>query len=294
MQLITWNTQRCCGLDGSVDPGRIVQTLHALGDSDVVCLQEIAINFTDLQGAPQDQVAQLQALLPGWQLFFGAAVDMWGSRGRQQFGNLIATRLPVLQVQHYPLPYPGDVGVRSMPRMATVVTVQDPRLGPVQVITTHLEFYSKRQRMTQARYLRRLLFEGLSQYYAPALAGEEGSPYQKKPYAYHAVLCGDFNFDAQEPEYSVMASAAAVIECLEAGWPEQVVGTRWNDAWRLLSPDQNQPATFKLNDRRFGPEPVACDFVWVSDGLRSHVQSFEVDGLTQASDHQPVRVVIGH
>lgn len=293
MQLITWNTQWCCGLDGVVDPARIVQGVRALGECDVLCLQEIAVNYPQLQGAPQNQVQQLQALLPGWQLFFGAAVDEFTAQGRQQFGNLIATRLPVLQVQHYPLPYPADLEVRSMPRMCTTVTVQDPQLGPVRVMTTHLEFYSKRQRMAQARFLRRLHFEALSQVYAPAEQAQDGSPFQHKAHTPHAVLCGDFNLEACEPEYSVLASEASVIECLEAGWPEQVVGTSWHDAWRVLHPEQAQPHTFKVFERRYGPQPVACDFVWVSESLRSHVRSFDIDSQTKASDHQPVRVVMG-
>ena len=104
MRLVTWNTQWCCGLDGVVSPERIVQTITAMGDNDVVCLQEIAVNYAQLQGGPEDQLVQLQALLPGWTLVFGAAVQEWTAAGHQQFGNVIATRLPLLQVQHYPLP----------------------------------------------------------------------------------------------------------------------------------------------------------------------------------------------
>ena len=293
MQLMTWNTQWCCGLDGEVDPARIVQVIQEMGGCDVLCLQEIAVNYPQLQGSPQNQVEQLQALLPGWLLFFGAAVDEFSSQGHQQFGNLIATRLPVLQVQHYPLPYPADMDVRSMPRMCTVVTVQDPELGAVRVMTTHLEYYSKRQRMAQAHALRRLNFEALSQVYAPGEQVHDGSPFQSKVHTPHAVLCGDFNLEATEHEYGVLASDASVIECLEAGWPEQVVGSSWSDAWRVLHPQQAQPHTFKVFDRRYGPEPVACDFVWVSDSLRSHVRSFTVNGDTKVSDHQPVRVVLG-
>lgn len=293
MHLVTWNTQWCCGLDGEVRPERIVQTVQAMGECDVLCLQEIAINYPQLRGGAAHQVQQFQALLPGWSVFFGAAVHEWTEAGEQQFGNLIATRLPVLQVQHYPLPYPGDQHVRTMQRMCTLVTVQDPLLGPVRVMTTHLEYYSKRQRMAQARYLRRMHFEALSQVFAPPPPADDGSPFQRKPRTEHAVLCGDFNFESHELEYAALSSPAAVIECLEAGWPEGVVGAAWNDAWRVLRTHEPQPDTFRLFDRQFGPEPGACDFVWVSDSLYDKVRSFEVNQQTQASDHQPVRVVLG-
>ena len=149
MQLVTWNTQWCCGLDGVVSPQRIVEHARALADFDVLCLQEIAVHYPALAGnAGHDQVALLRDLLPGYQVFFGAAVDEWTPDGqRQRFGNLIATRLPVLQLQHHPLPYPADASVPSMPRMCTVATVRDPALGAVRVMTSHLEFYSNCQRM---------------------------------------------------------------------------------------------------------------------------------------------------
>ena len=51
-----------------------------------------------------------------------------------------------------------------------------------------------------------------------------------------------------------------------------------------------QAPTFRLFDRRYGPEPVACDFVFVSDGLVPRVRDVHVDLHTQASDHQPVLV----
>ena len=51
--------------------------------------------------------------------------------------------------------------------------------------------------------------------------------------------------------------------------------------------------TFRLFDRTFGPDPMACDFVFVSAGLASRVRRVEVDLQTRASDHQPVLVEFG-
>ena len=45
---------------------RIVAQARAMADFDVLCLQEIASGFDGLSGAPGDQPAQLQALLPGF------------------------------------------------------------------------------------------------------------------------------------------------------------------------------------------------------------------------------------
>ena len=280
MQLITWNTQWCCGLDGVVSPARIVQRARELADFDVLCLQEIAANYPRLAGdAGHDQPALLQQLLPGYQLFFGAAVDEFEGGQRRRFGNLVATRLPVALVQHHPLPWPADAGVRSMPRMCTEVTVRDPHLGPVRIMTTHLEYYSKPQRMAQAQALRALHQAACARAASPPEASTDGSPFQGKLHTAQAILCGDFNLEAHEPEYAALT---------QDGSP----GRLW-DAWRLLRGEVPHAPTFRLYDRTYGPDPVACDFVFVSDELKSHVRTVAVDAATRASDHQPVLLSLG-
>jgi endonuclease/exonuclease/phosphatase family metal-dependent hydrolase len=292
VKLVTWNTQWCCGNDGVTSPRRIVDGARALADFDVLCLQEISINYPRLQGNPgHDQVAILQELLPGFQVFFGAAVDEFEGGERRQFGNLIATRLPVAQVRHHPLPYPADGGIRSMPRMCTVVTVVDPQLGPVRVMTTHLEYYSKPQRMAQARALRALHMEACAQAAMPPEHSADGSPFQSKVHTANAILCGDFNLEPAEPEYAAIqepfgppAPTGPGDSAINSG------AARLWDSWRLLHGEQPHQPTFRLYDRRYGPEPVACDFVFVSDGLKQKVKSLRIDSDTQASDHQPVAI----
>ena len=69
MKIITWNTQWCRGIDGRVDPARIVAEAKRLADFDVLCLQEIADNFPDprLGGSKgEDQFAAIASLLPGY------------------------------------------------------------------------------------------------------------------------------------------------------------------------------------------------------------------------------------
>lgn len=279
MNLISWNTQWCRGLDGTVSPRRIVDGARAMANFDVLCLQEIAQGFDDMPGAPRDQPAQLQALLPDYRLFFGAAVDEFGADGkRRRFGNLIATRLPVAMVQHHLLPWPADANVSSMPRMCTVVTLRDARIGTIRVMTTHLEFYSKAQRLAQAQALRALHIEACERAATPPQQGDPASPFAAKPHTPHAILCGDFNFERSDPEYE------AIGQPFGAG--------RLHDAWPLLRGDQSPSPTFHLFDRTYNPEPVACDYVFVSDALAPQLQRIAVDGQTRASDHQPVLVTL--
>ena len=277
MKLVTWNTQWCCGLDGVVSPQRIVEHARALVDFDLLCLQEVSQGFDGLPGAPGDQPSQLAALLPGFQCFFGAAADEFAPDGRRQrFGNLVATRLPVARVQHHPLPWPADPSVESMPRMCTVVTVVSPQLGPLRVMTTHLEYYSAPQRLAQARALRALHDEACALAAAPPKVLDDGSAFQPKVHTPQAVLCGDFNAEASD----------AAVAAITAGQGADAL----RDAWPLVHGEQPHAPTFRLFDHTYGDMPVTYDFVFVSAGLAPRVRRIEVDGRTRASDHQPVVV----
>jgi endonuclease/exonuclease/phosphatase family metal-dependent hydrolase len=279
MQLITWNTQWCRGLDGVVDPQRILRTARALADFDVLCLQEIASGFDAMPGQPGDQPAQIAAGLPGFQVFFGASVHDLAPDGRvQRFGNLVATRLPVVHVQHHPLPWPADPATSSMPRMCTVVTLQAPGIGPVRVMTTHLEYRSATQRSAQASALRSLHAEACAQAAArPVAVPGDPSPTRARVHTPEAILCGDFNATPASPELAPIGAG-----------PD---GLR--DAWPLVHGQTPHAPTFGLEDRSYVPAPVAFDIVFVSPGLAGRVQRVEVDLATRASDHQPVLLALG-
>lgn len=282
MKLITWNVQWFCGIDDTVDMDRVVAHARAMADFDVLCLQEVAVHYPQLTGdAGFDQVARLRELLPEYEIVFGAAVTELGRQGqRQQFGNLIATRLPIAQTQSYPLPYPPDLGKRSMPRICTTATVLS-ELGPIRVMTTHLEFYSRLQRMAQAKALVDLHRQACGHVVDPPLDDESGSPFQNKAHTTQAILCGDFNFETSDAEYGVIQEPAPVgISSLADAWP-LAHGTRPHDP------------TFRLFDARYGPEPICCDFVFVSGNLQRQLRGVTVDGTTQVSDHQPVLLELG-
>ncbi len=185
----------------------------------MLCLQEIAQGCDALGGAPGDQPAQLQALLSGFALFFGAAVDGFSADGqRQRFGNQIATRVPVAQVQHHALPWPGEAAVNSMPRMCSVVTVQDPALGALRIMTTHLEYCCAAQRLAQARALHALHAEACERAAAPPLPGEPGTPFQPMTHTAQAILCGDFNCGVDSPAYALLQQGTGAARLHDA-WP---------------------------------------------------------------------------
>lgn len=285
MKIITWNVQWFCGLDGVIDIARVIKDARDMADFDLICMQEVAINYPRLDGdASHNQPEILKSLLPGFDVFFGAAVDESSPDGksRQRFGNLIATRLPVPQVRHHALPYPADAtpgGVRSMPRMCTSATVMTP-FGPVRFMTTHLEFYSAPMRLAQAQDLLRLHREGCAHAATPPLIDDSGSAFQSKPHTAHCIMTGDFNFETDSPEYALLNAPQGSANALR-------------DAWTLACPETPHAPTFRLHDRRYGPVPIACDFMFVSDTLASLVKRMEVNPDTRVSDHQPVLLELG-
>jgi len=280
MKLITWNVQWCRGVDGAVDPGRIVSEARRLADFDVLCLQEIADNYPDprLAGSDgDDQFARLAQLLPGFTAVPGVAVDQPGGDGRRRrFGNMILSRLPVRQVYRHLLPYPCDPGVPGMPRIA-VEAVVGTDTGDVRVITTHLEYYSARQRMAQADALRAIYAEGHAYARDARLTMSDGGPFQTFVRPRATVITGDCNFEPDSDEYRRM------LEPFADETPPLV------DAWAAANPAKPHPATFKIHEKKTPTEPeLHCDFIFIGNELRDRIRDVRVDRATQASDHQPV------
>jgi endonuclease/exonuclease/phosphatase family metal-dependent hydrolase len=278
MKILTWNVQWFKGLDGVVDIERVLHKAREIADVDVLCMQEISVNYNALTGeTPADQVARVRALLPGYEVFFGPAIDELSSCGtyRQQFGNLIASRLPVRLVEHILLPDPTSEGIKNTPsmrRVCVVCTVEAP-WGPVRVMTSHLEYYNAPARLAQVSALREIHLHACARAARPPEIIPD-SPYQRKPYSMDAVLCGDFNFELDSVEHSVM---------IQPGLSGSLL-----NAWSALDASKPYPATFRIFDRTYGPEPVGCDFFFVSPSMAKRVQSLTVDQQTQVSDHQPV------
>ena len=303
MKIVTYNVQWFKGLDNVVDIARVINVAREMADFDAICMQEVAVNYTALTGTSQpNQPAIVKQLLPGFEVFFSPAIDELSPCGtmRQQFGNLIATRLPVRQVQHTPLPYPNPPVAQptpSMQRIALTCTVQAP-WGPVRLITSHLEYYNQVMRHAQTRTLRDLHLQGCALAAQPSKT-EQGTPYQPKPLTTDTIICGDFNFEPDSEEYATMIQTGdgemgtkppGVAQAGVAHTGAAQTETRCNlvNSFDVLHPGIAYPSTFRVFDRTYGPEPVGCDFFFVSDSLAHRVKGFAVNQVTQASDHQPV------
>ena len=282
MKLLQWNIQWCRGMDGVVDPTRIARFAKLFADPDVACFQEVAINFPALEGSSgEDQVEMLKAQFPGYTAIFGAGVEVPdGAGGRRQFGNLILSRIPVRQVFRHALPWPAESNTPSMPRVAVEAVVESD-VGLVRVITTHLEYYSARQRMAQVERLRELHVEACGHARAKSSTQYRSGPFEPFERPVAAILTGDFNMKADEP------ACVKLREPFEGNVPGLV------DAWAHAHPGEKHPPTFCLFGKEYAKEPYCCDFVFVTENLAPRLKSVRVDVQTQDSDHQPVAIELG-
>ncbi|MDA1117321.1 MAG: endonuclease/exonuclease/phosphatase family protein [Proteobacteria bacterium] len=272
MTLLQWNIQWCRGIDGRVDPERIARVARDLADPDVLCLQEVAVNFATLEGSSgEDQVALLREQFPGYQVFFAFGVDVPDDAGgRRRFGNVILSRLPVRQVFRHSMPWPPEDEAPSMPRVALEAVIDAP-WGPLRVTTTHLEYYSGVQRTGQVQRLLEIDAEARAHARARPSQRYTSGPFQPLARPHAGILTGDFNM---RPDDALVAR----------------LGTSLVDVWRLRHSAQPHPPTFCLHGDEHGKEPYCCDFVFVTPDLAPRIASVRVDADTQASDHQPVIV----
>jgi endonuclease/exonuclease/phosphatase family metal-dependent hydrolase len=265
--IVTWNIQNGKGCDGVIDLSRIARVIKTMGEADVICLQEIARNDPAFAGGA-DQAAELQARLPGYTTIFGPAL----SRNERQYGNLILSRLPVLQVFNHLLPHPAEGGIKHMQRQAIEAVVQT-RSGPLRVMTTHLEYYSAAHRAAQIERLRALQAEAAENEARPAKAS--ASPYDAVARPASLVLCGDLNFLPEDSAYGQLFQPPLL------------------DAWRCCRQNEEHPPTTGLHDRAQWPTGGHCrDYFAVTPDVAPRIAALDMDSATDASDHQPLRLAL--
>ena len=265
--IVTWNVQWGKGCDGGVDLARTARVVKALGEADVICLQEVARNDPDIAGGA-DQAAELARLFPDYRVFFGPGVE----RPPREFGNALLSRLPVLQVFRHLLPRPAEGGIKHMQRQAIEAVVQT-RAGPLCVMTTHLEYYSAGHRAAQIDRLRALHAEVAANEVQPPKPA--ASPYDPVPRPPSLVLCGDFNLLPDEKEYGQLFQAPLL------------------DAWTVHRQGEPHPPTTGVHDRVQWKMGGHCrDYFAVTEDVAQRIAALEVDLATDASDHQPLRLVL--
>ena len=281
LTIVSWNIQYGKGVDGDIDLNRIAREIFFDGVPDLICLQEVSRNYPATDNG-SDQVAELQKFFPEYESFFGAAHDRSGgfNGSRRQFGNLVLTRHSPVQVLNHLLPSPADPKVKFMSRQTTELVIPTSS-GAIRVMNTHLEFFSEKQQLSQVQRIRELHEEACNQFSEPGL-DLPNTPFERVDRPAKMVICGDFNFNPDSICYQRMTAA----------FPKKVPDLI--DAWNTLHPVESRSPTCGVFDHNQWKKGPHCrDYFFLSENLIQQIHEVSVNTKTNASDHQPIRLILG-
>lgn len=279
IRFISWNIQWGRGADGVVNLSRVADEIRRLGDFDVICLQEVASRFPGLKGgSEEDGIEFFRTAFPDHALVEACAVDReHPGGGRSRFGNVLLSRLPVETIARHRLPSPPDPGRPSMPRSVVEVVLGLPGDRRLRVLTTHLEYYSGRQRSAQIAQLRDIQRDALQWSQVNLHPKDAEGPFARPAWPVAAIVCGDFN---------CRPGSADWVELQVADGNDGV--PLWQDAWPLCHGDEAHPHSVGLHGAEWPDHPYCCDFFFVSPAAAAAVAGMGYDASSAASDHQPV------
>jgi endonuclease/exonuclease/phosphatase family metal-dependent hydrolase len=98
LRILTYNVHKCRGVDGRVQPARIVEVLREI-EADIIALQEVLCT----QRSPEEHQAQFIAAELGFYDCFGKNRNLRGNA----YGNLLLSRFPLLSVDNHDITIPG-------------------------------------------------------------------------------------------------------------------------------------------------------------------------------------------
>lgn len=284
MSFATYNIQYGLGQDNQTDLQRIAD---AVGDCDVICLQEVE-RFWQRSGY-RDQVAELAAMLPKYYWVYGANLDVDASylddggrvvNRRRQFGNMILSRHPILSSRNMPLPKRALVQQHSIQQGLLEAVIDLPQ-GPVRFYTTHLSHLCSATRLPQVQAILAFISSAPSEGGAwcgghpdPSAGWTEGTA---PPMPQAAVLAGDMNFDYKSEEYETICGPFSE----KHGRLTSPDG--WLDAYQALGGNEGVSSTMNGSAR--------IDHVFCTPGLEKSWGKATIDTSRIGSDHFPVRLV---
>jgi endonuclease/exonuclease/phosphatase family metal-dependent hydrolase len=277
MRILSWNVQYGKSSDGNADFSRTLQHIKSLGDFDVICLQELARNMPEYcMPGQSDHLLMTQQFFKEHKVVWGSGFSWPAKDGdsdhRKEFGNISLVKSRLLDFRVHQLPQPATPGKQQMQRIA-VETVVDSTMGPVSILNTHLAFHDDAENQQQVEHLNHLEQERTAHHREPKQVGT--GTYQAGFPASARMLCGDFNFTPDTPQYRYQ------------------LDMNWADAWQIRNCDEAHPPTCGISDAVQWPQGGHCrDFFWLSPELQSLQFKFSVDTDTNLSDHQPVMLEI--
>ena len=230
----------------------------------------------------EDQVAQIQALLPDRYFAFGPSLDVDASainpngsvdNRRRQSGQMTISRFPIASSRAIQLPK-EDTGELMNSWSAALETVILTPERPVRVINLHLTDVSETNRVSQIsaliKHCENATIEG------GAWNGKEWDEASREHWQLNdpvptmppeMIFAGDFNDEPQSRTYEILRRA------------------NLRDTWQPSS-NSGVGVTFKTNPEQGTDRDMRIDFIFVSPQIE--IIDSHIDETIDASDHQPV------
>ena len=278
LSVVSYNIQYSLGADNRYDLARSIEPIR---NADIICLQEIDRNWRRTNMA--DQFAEIQQLLPDRYCVFGPSIDVDASaistdgtviNRRRQGGQMIASRYPIVSSRVIHMPK-DDTGINmNMWSVALEAVIATPE-RQIRVINLHLTDVTETNRITQIESLLKQCAAATIE--GGAWNGDEGDDEYREHWQMNdtvpqmpqeIILTGDFN---DEPESHVI---------------KLVANAGFSDTWSLTAATAASTATFKKNPEQGTDRDLRIDFIFTSPHFET--VSAYIDGVTDASDHQPV------
>lgn len=271
MQILSWNIQSGLGCDGVRSISRIIARIRFHGESEIICLQEVARHFPEhCNPGEEDQLQIICTAFPEYKPVWGTGMRwMTEGAGPMEFGNLtlVKTNL-LLDCRVHSLPRPPGAGKKQMPRNG-VESVINTSIGPITLINTHIAYHNEKEQRLQLSYLRQ--FQDWQEENSENQVGPGRGAYADLHRTADTIICGDLNITPDSSLYSGM------------------VRSGWYDSYEIVHPDMERVPTCGVHDRDLWKEGPHCrDYFLVTASLRSFVSDMRVDTECNYSDHQPI------
>ncbi len=284
MLLASSNIQYGLGRDNAYDLARLARAVEA---ADIIAFQEVVRGF-DLNRRA-DQAAELGRLLNRYWVY-GAGFDVDNStldpagrvvNRRRQFGNMVASRWPIRASRTIALPRRPYHGVFDVARAAIEAVIETPD-GAFRVYSVHLSHIHSEQRARQIAHLLdqigRAPDDGAPWDGTGRLIEAEGLGPIAMPRA--AVVMGDFNCQADDPEYAMLCGPKDRRRGRLAAHDQLV------DSWVAAGHDAMQGKSCHAEGK--SAERYKIDYILLSQSLAGAVQGAWIDEAAIGSDHNPI------
>lgn len=280
MLWVSYNIQYSKGKDDRFDLERIIEEIAG---ADLIALQEVETGTARTDYL--DQAQAIAELLPDYHFVFGPGIDADASewqngkllRRRQQFGNMVLSRWPIVSSANHLLPKQALCGAFHLQRslLETVINLDGKHL---RFCSLHLDHVAPQTRLPQVQAMLDLLHSASSRgatWGGPVDGDFFNLPAPPMPEA--IAFLGDMNFDFQSEEYQ------RVVGPMSQHFGRLTPVNGLLDAW--LASGNTVEAGVTIGKDVQGKR---IDHCFISQQLGPALKRMWIDNEAQGSDHQPI------